>query len=169
MVTRDYVCDINKGDGNQAPVLSIYGGKLTTYRELAERAVDKLRPFFPNMGAHWSQNKPLPGGDFAPDGKDTLLQKFAALYPWIPTGQRERMVQSYGTHATDLVGVAQSVSDLGQHFGAGLYENEVEYLFAHEFAHTADDILWRRSKLGLRLTEKEQAALQEYCDARRKH
>jgi glycerol-3-phosphate dehydrogenase len=168
VVTRDYVFDLNKGDGDQAPILSIYGGKLTTYRELAERAVDKLQIFFPNMKGHWSQKQPLPGGDFPPTGHSKLEAEFADQVPWLPAGQRQRMAQAYGTHAVDVIGSAKSMSDLGQHFGGGLFEVEVEYLCAHEFAQTADDILWRRSKLGLRLTNEEQDDLRAWFETRQK-
>lgn len=165
VVTRDYVFDLNTGEGNQPPILSIFGGKLTTYRELAERAVDKLRPFFPDMPPAWSETKSLPGGDIEPDGINRLRDRFGAQYPWIPTPQRDRMIQAYGTKASDVIGSATSTSELGTHFGAGLYEAEVKYLCAHEFAQSADDVLWRRSKLGLRLSTGEQAALQAWLEA----
>jgi glycerol-3-phosphate dehydrogenase len=169
VVTRDYVFDLNEGDGNQAPVLSIFGGKLTTYRELAERAVDKLRPYFPEMSGAWSDQQSLPGGDFPANERPMLAARLGAQYPWLPIDQRDRMAQAYGTCAFELLGAATSLSELGRHFGGGLFEIEVEYLCKHEFAQTAEDILWRRSKLGLRLSAKEQASLAQWLTEHEAH
>ena len=160
VVTRDYVFDL---DVAQAPILSIYGGKLTTYRKLAEQAVDKLAPHFPAMGSPWTGTKPLPGGDFA---VGSLNADLAARYPWVPAGMLARIARAYGTRVPQIIGAAKSLDQLGHHFGAGLYEAEVTYLREHEFAQSAEDIAWRRSKLGLQLSTTEQQELANWTQLR---
>jgi glycerol-3-phosphate dehydrogenase len=160
VVTRDYVFDL---DIDRAPILSIYGGKLTTYRKLAEQAVDKLASYFPAMLSPWTHSKPLPGGDFV---VGTLDAELATRYPWMPAGLLARLAQAYGTRVAQIIGAAKSLDQLGQHFGAGLYEAEVSYLRDHEFAQTADDIVWRRSKLGLRMSTAEMAELEAWTPLR---
>jgi glycerol-3-phosphate dehydrogenase len=155
VVTRDYVFNMD-GDGNDlAPVLSVFGGKLTTYRKLAEHAMEKIAPYFPDLKGAWTNGVALPGGDFAIDGSDALRREVHDRYPWLDTAQIARMVQSYGTRIFAILGEARSAEDLGQFFGAGLYETEIRYLKHTEFAITAEDILWRRSKLGLKLSAEE--------------
>jgi glycerol-3-phosphate dehydrogenase len=159
VVTRDYVFDLDNADGSLAPSLSIYGGKLTTYRKLAEQALGKLASFFPGMSPEWTHTQPLPGGDFPAADRDSLPTAMAARFPWLPASQCARMAQAYGTRMPNVIGSAKSLDQLGAHFGGGLFEAEVLYLREHEFALTADDILWRRSKLGLHLSDIEQAKL----------
>ncbi len=159
VTTRDYVFNMD-GDGkNSAAILSVYGGKLTTYRKLAEHAMEKIVPYFPDIKPAWTHDASLPGGDFAIDGVDKLRADVASRYPWLAMPQIERMVQAYGTRIYAILGDAESTGDLGQHFGAGLYAAEAAYLQATEFAKSADDILWRRSKLGLKMTEQERLAM----------
>ncbi len=159
VVTRDYVFDLDDGDGAQAPALSIFGGKLTTYRKMAQQAVEKLSPYFDKMGEAWTATAPLPGGDFPPQDVSALRARHAALWPWLSQEQVRRMTEAYGTRMATVIGDATKLEDLGRHFGAGLCEVEVDYLKRVEFAQTADDIIWRRSKLGLRLSTAEQQAL----------
>jgi glycerol-3-phosphate dehydrogenase len=159
VVTRDYVFDLDTGQGARAVALSIYGGKLTTYRKLAEQALDKLAPYFPNLTSAWTHDAALPGGDYAAAKPSAVRDDLAEKYPWLPAPQRDRMAQAYGTRAKRILGNATSLDGLGRHFGAGLYEAEAVYLRDHEYAQSADDILWRRSKLGLRLNALEQASL----------
>jgi glycerol-3-phosphate dehydrogenase len=159
VVTRDYVFDLDTGQGDLAPALSVFGGKLTTYRKLAEHAMDKMSACLPNRSDAWTKSAPLPGGDFSPQDRGALLAAHQAQFPWLPAHQIERMTQAYGTRLPRVIGEATSVERLGLHFGAGLYEAEVRYLRDVEFAQSADDIVWRRSKLGLRLSESERLAL----------
>ncbi|NJM51382.1 MAG: glycerol-3-phosphate dehydrogenase [Sphingomonadales bacterium] len=162
VVTRDYVFDLEGGHGDAAPILSVFGGKLTTYRKLAVHAMDKLRPFFPAMKGDWTKDAALPGGDFPIDGVEALRAQISTRYPWIPVALRDRLVQAYGTRTEAVLGDARSVRDLGKEHGAGLYDAEIRYLITHEFACSADDILWRRSKLGLKMTEEERESLNQY-------
>jgi glycerol-3-phosphate dehydrogenase len=152
VVTRDYVFNLDTGEGI-APALSVFGGKLTTYRRLAEHALEKISGYFPKMGAAWTQDAHLPGGDFAINGVPALRADVAARYSWLPPEQVARLVQAYGTRVFAVLGEAKSVVDLGQDYGAGLSGVEIDYLRKTEFAQTAEDILWRRSKLGLKMTE----------------
>ncbi len=152
VVTRDYVFNLDTGEGI-APALSVFGGKLTTYRRLAEHALEKIAEYFPKMGAAWTHDAHLPGGDFAIDGGPALRADVTARYPWLPPEQVARMVQAYGTRVFAVLGEAKSAADLGQDYGAGLSTTEIRYLRETEFAQTAEDILWRRSKLGLKMTE----------------
>jgi glycerol-3-phosphate dehydrogenase len=164
VVTRDYVFNMD-GDGKDlAPVLSVFGGKLTTYRKLAEHAMEKIAPFFPALKPAWTNGAALPGGDFAIDGGDALRREAHERYPWLDTAQIARMVQSYGTRIFVILGEAKSADDLGQYFGAGLYEAEIAYLQHTEFASRPEDILWRRSKLGLKLNANEIDNLAQYMN-----
>lgn len=144
--TRDYVLEVH-GD---PPVLSVFGGKITTYRRLAEAAMATLRPFFPMAGGAWTSSAPLPGGDFPWDGAATVQAALQRRYSFLPPHTARRLVRAYGTLATEMLGEAQSATDLGRVFGVDLTEREVDWLVRTEWARTADDVLWRRSKLGLR-------------------
>ncbi|WP_460450244.1 glycerol-3-phosphate dehydrogenase [Alsobacter sp. SYSU BS001988] len=165
--TRDYVLTLDApSDG--APMLSVFGGKITTYRKLAEAALAKLDGLLPAAGKpSWTGGAPLPGGDFPKTGYDDLVAETARRRPWLPAGLARRLVRAYGTRTERLLGDARSFADLGRVFGADLTEREVRYLMDEEFARTAADVLWRRSKLGLRLTADEQAALAAFMDRRR--
>lgn len=162
--TRDYVLDLDTGAG-RAPVLSIYGGKLTTYRRLAEAVLKKLKPVLPKaagLPAGWTATATLPGGDFPHDGREVLAAEIASAHPWLDAGVVRRLVTTYGTRTRALLSGATSAADLGCDFGAGLSEREVRFLMAEEWARTAEDVVWRRSKLGLRLTSAEIAALDAF-------
>ena len=163
-VTRDYVFDLDLGGGDAPPLLSVFGGKLTTYRKLAEHAMERLAPYLEGTTESWTGKKELPGGDYDVAQHQALEDRFAADYPWMPRAMLSRMFRAYGKRLPDVVGQSSSLADLGQHFGADLYAREVQYLLSQEFAQSADDILWRRSKLGLRLSAGEQAELAGWID-----
>ena len=158
-VTRDYKL-ILSNDTDHAALLSVFGGKITTYRKLAENAVNKLVPFYPKMSGSWTKDAPLPGGDFS--NQTYLIAQLESSYPWLAIDTLKRMVRSYGTLSYQLLGNSQAIGDLGYHFGHGLYAQEVDYLVNHEWARTSADILWRRTKLGLRFSEKQVIALGQY-------
>ena len=158
-VTRDYKLILNNDD-NQAALLSVFGGKITTYRKLAENAVDKLALFYPHMTEAWTKSAPLPGGDFSE--KATLITQLQVKYNWLPELLLNRLVRSYGTLTNALLGNCSALADLGCHFGHGLYAQEVDYLINNEWAKTSDDILWRRTKLGLCFRKAQVTALDNY-------
>ncbi|MGR3915062.1 MAG: glycerol-3-phosphate dehydrogenase [Gammaproteobacteria bacterium] len=160
-VTRDYVIRLDAPPG-AAPLLNIYGGKLTTFRRLAEAAMTRLAEYFPGMQPPWSAAAKLPGGD-ARGGADAL----AAHYAFIAAPTRARYLNAYGGDVFDMLRGARAAQDLGAHFGHGLYEIEAAYLCEHECATRAEDILWRRGKLGLYFTRAQTAALQRYLESRR--
>jgi glycerol-3-phosphate dehydrogenase len=154
--TRDYVLDLQGRNGEPA-LLDIFGGKITTYRHLAEDALKKLEDRFPAMGHPWTRGAVLPGGDFDVGGFEALVDDLEREFPMIDGAVMRRLARCYGTRVRDMLAGILDIGDLGVHFGAGLYQREVEYLIRTEWAMTADDILWRRSKLGLRLSDAEAA------------
>jgi glycerol-3-phosphate dehydrogenase len=147
-VTRDYVLDLDQ-DG--APVLSVYGGKITTYRRLAEHAMEKLAPFFPGLQPAWTKQSPLPGGVLGTADLASFVAELSQSYPWADVTLLRAYAQRYGSRARDLLGDAKASSDLGEDFGGQLFAREVEWLMREEWAETAEDILWRRTKRGLHL------------------
>ena len=153
-VTRDYVFDLDKEGG--APLLNIFGGKITTFRELAERGMHKIAPFFPNMTSDWTESAPLPGGDMPNADFELFRERLRRDYPWMPRSLRQHYGRLYGTRITQIVGDASGLSDLGRHFGGDLYEAEARYLMTQEWAQTSEDVLWRRTKHSLHLTHEEQ-------------
>ena len=160
--TRGYRLDLSPPPAG-APLLSVFGGKITTYRHLAEEAVEKLAERLPVLrGPSWTLKCPLPGGDFPRQGAEALAAEFRRRHPFLDEREARRLVRAYGTAATDWLGHARTREDLGGDFGAGLSRAEVDYLIAREWACTADDILWRRSKLGLRLDPAQRRNLAEY-------
>ena len=146
-VTRDYVLDMEAPEGGGA-VLSVFGGKITTYRRLAEHAMEKLSAVLP-CGPAWTGTAPLPGGDMPDADFPRFAAGFAAAHPFLPAALALRLARAYGTNAEAVLGGAGSLEAMGRDYGAGLHQCEVDYLVAREWAQTADDILWRRSKLGL--------------------
>ena len=160
-VTRDYVLDIHDAEG-ALPVLSVFGGKITTYRRLAEHAIGKLEKYLPALKPGWTDSAPLPGGDMG--NFDTWLADFRKRHAFLPAELATRLVRDYGTRAETIVGDATSLADLGEDFGAGLTRAEVDYLVAEEWAVAAADILWRRSKLGLRLSKEQADRLEGYLE-----
>ncbi len=157
-VTRDYVFDID-GGGETAPLLSVFGGKITTYRKLAEHALERLRPFLPKLGPAWTAKAPLPGGDMPGGDFEGFLQNFRRSHSWLPMPVARHYARLYGTRAERLLGGARSLGDLGQHLGSTLYEREIAYLRAVEWARSVEDILERRTKYGLHLDAPARAAL----------
>ncbi len=165
--TRDYVFELDLPGG--APLLSIYGGKITTYRRLAEEALQKLAPYLKGAKAKegWTADAPLPGGDFDVSSVDALIAEIRRDYPFLTQPHASRLVHAYGTRTAKCLASAKSAADLGHDFGATLTEREVRYLMAHEWAVSAEDIVWRRSKLGLRLSGEEIVALDAWLSAHR--
>jgi len=158
--TRDYVLKVEAEGG--APLLNVFGGKITTYRKLAEAALEKVALFLPGTSGPWTVGVPLPGGDFPVGGVGALIDRLRVDFEFLDDRWARRLTRAYGTEAREVLGDAKAVADLGKHFGASLYQWEVEWLIAREYARSADDILWRRSKLGLRLSQEEAAALDEW-------
>jgi len=152
--TRDYVLKLD-GENGQPPLVNIFGGKITTYRRLSEKVVEMLRPYFEDLDPSWTAGIPLPGGDFPVDGVKTLTSVLKGGYPFLDLDWALRLVRAYGTDAPKMLGNAQKIEDLGKYFGWNLYEREVRWLIDREWARTADDVLFRRSKIGLRVTESE--------------
>ena len=169
-VTRDYVLKIDALDGTpgpeRAPVLSIFGGKITTYRKLAEHALAELAPFFPQMKPAWTRNAPLPGGDLPRRDRNAWLAELTRRYPQLPTPLLRALSDRHGTRAVRILGDAQSPADLGEDFGAQLVAREIDYLIAEEWVTTADDVLWRRTKCGLPMTQAQRDAVAEYMAPR---
>ncbi|SDU15197.1 homodimeric glycerol 3-phosphate dehydrogenase (quinone) [Pseudomonas pohangensis] len=163
-VTRDYTLALS-GKSDEAPLLSVFGGKLTTYRKLAEAALEQLQPWFPDMADCWTEHASLPGGEKM-DSPDQLARHLTRHSPWLPAPLARRWAHSYGSRSGQLMEGVAKLEQLGEHFGSDLYQREVDYLCRVEWAQTAEDILWRRSKLGLFLDTGQQARLQDYLDTR---
>jgi glycerol-3-phosphate dehydrogenase len=160
--SREYVFEMDEAPGSP-PLLAIIGGKITTYRRLAEAALERLAPYLPErigiLPPGWTGQAPLPGGDFGLDSFERLAADLARDYPFLQATHARRLAHAYGKEAWRMLGTATSAADLGKTFGAGLTEAEVRYLIEQEWARTAEDVAWRRSKLGLRMTPAEIAAL----------
>jgi glycerol-3-phosphate dehydrogenase len=164
--TRDYVFELDATDN--LPLLSIFGGKITTYRRLSEEALQRLTPFLPESFREregWTAASPLPGGDFDVLSLPNLTSELRRAASFIEPDHALRLARAYGTRARDILKGATSFADLGKHFGATLTEAEVRFAIANEWARTADDMLWRRSKLGLRLTGEQAAELEAWMQA----
>ena len=161
-VTRDYKLDLDSRKG--APVLSVYGGKITTYRKLAEQAVDMLLESLNHTQGSWTADEPLPGGDIANADFDSFLAQMKVQYPWLEASLLYDYARNYGTRLHALLADANTMDDLGQHFGGPLYQQEVDYLVNTEWARSAEDILWRRTKKGLHSGANVADALQSYLD-----
>ncbi|MEF1306812.1 glycerol-3-phosphate dehydrogenase C-terminal domain-containing protein, partial [Vibrio owensii] len=162
-ITRDYTLELD-AEYDHAPLLSVFGGKLTTYRKLGEAAMKKLAPFLPEMGKDWTANQTLPGGNFS-CSREQLAKMIHAKYSWASEAMLLRYVTQFGTQTWDLMEGTNSVEDLGHCFSeqaSGVYQREIDYLMNHEMALTDEDILWRRTKLGLYMNEEEKIALAEY-------
>ena len=167
-VTRDYVLNFEGGRGEPS-LLNVFGGKITTYRRLAEEALRKLAKTLPKARDNdgWTAKAPLPGGDFPTDGAPVLIAELQHDYPFLDEAGAHRLVRHYGTAARRLLGVRKTLAECGRDFGGGLTEAEVVYLVDYEFARTAEDVVWRRTKSGLRMSSDEIAALDAWMSARR--
>ena len=159
-VTRDYVFDV---DGSP-PMLSVFGGKITTYRKLAEHALEKLKPLFPQMKPAWTGGSALPGGDMANADFQGFLADFGRRHPWLPEDLAHHYGRLYGTRADRVIADASDMDGLGRHFGGQLYEREIAYLCAEEWAVTPEDILERRTKHGLHLTGHQRGAVRSFMN-----
>ncbi len=161
-VTRDYVLDL---DTDGAPIISVFGGKITTFRKLAEEVVDKLAPVLGIDKPAWtSSNAPFPGGDIDNANFDGFLAEFGRTHSWLPADLAYRYARAYGTRVNRLLAGASGLDDLGEHFGGGLYAAEVQYLVDNEWALTAEDVLWRRSKLGLHVDQETVSRLNAWLE-----
>ena len=161
--SRDYTFEVSEEKG-KAPLISVFGGKITTYRKLAEAATDKICQFFKNTRGHWTKNAVLPGGDF--DNQINLAASLNQEYPWLPENLVSRYVRTYGTTSRDILHNCASVEDLGQLFVGTLYEKEVLHLIKNEWAVSSEDILWRRTKQGLYASDSEVEALDSFLQNR---
>ncbi|MFT4960275.1 MAG: glycerol-3-phosphate dehydrogenase [Paracoccaceae bacterium] len=165
--TRDYVLKVNADGG--APLLNVFGGKITTYRKLAEAALAKIRPFFAEVGPNWTAGVSLPGGDFPVDGVAVLIADLRQEYSFLDGLWARRLIRAYGTEARLILGDAETAQGLGRAFAATLTEREITWLMEKEYARTAEDVVWRRSRLGLRMSKAEIAELDIWMnDARTK-
>jgi glycerol-3-phosphate dehydrogenase len=164
-ITRDYTLRLD-ADAGAAPVLSVFGGKITTYRRLAEHALEKLQPWFSAMRAAWTSGAPLPGGDLPAGLAHYTDVDLARDWPWLPADVRRVLARRHGTRVRRVLAGAQSPADLGVDFGAGLYAREIDYLIEYEWARTDADILYRRTKTGLHLDTAQRAAVATYVAMR---
>lgn len=162
--TRDYVLGL---DADGPPLLNVFGGKITTYRRLAEGALARLAPHFPQAGPAWTAGVALPGGDFPVDGVAALQARIEARYPFLSPPEALRLLRTHGTEVFAVLGEAGSRADLGRDFGAGLTEAELRWFVAREFAASAEDVLWRRTKIGLHLDQDQRQAVAAWFTAMR--
>lgn len=164
--TRNYVLKVSDHDG-QTPLLNIFGGKITTYRCLAEDALDKLDNYLPKHSTEWTEQAPLPGGEFGSDDVSNQVKQLRTDFAFLDEAWALSLIRRYGRRAWAMLGSAKTLSDLGREFGATLTEQEVQFLISEEWARNAEDILWRRSKIGLHMTEEERASLQHWLERQR--
>jgi glycerol-3-phosphate dehydrogenase len=163
-VTRDYGIEVDASAG-EAPLLSVFGGKITTYRRLAEKAVERLATFVSTEHGGWTERAVLPGGDFPNIDLEGYSSMLAERFAPLPSELIARLVRTYGTRTERLLDGARSISDLGEHFGGGLYAREVDYLISREWARSAEDVLFRRTKLGLQATQQTKDRLTAHIGA----
>jgi len=163
-VTRDYALELDTQQG--APILNVFGGKITTFRRLAEEAVDQLCTVLGMSAAAWTGLAVLPGGDLPGASLAVFLRAIAHRFDWLPVAVRERYARAYGTRIVQLIGTARNLAMMGEEVLPGLYEREIDYLCGYEWAQTARDILWRRSKLGLHLPPGSEAHLDAWLSDR---
>jgi glycerol-3-phosphate dehydrogenase len=162
--TRDYVLKV---EDSGAPVLNVFGGKITTYRKLANGALAKIADHLPTTSGPWTHDAPLPGGDFPVSGVAAQVSALKESYPFLTDHWALRLIRAYGTQAKEMLGGAKAAKDLGPDFGATLTGTEVAWLMDREWAREAADVLWRRTKLGLRLSKEQVAALDAWMAERR--
>jgi len=162
-VTRDYTLVVDDRQG--LPCLSVYGGKITTYRRLAESVLERLAPWVRSGRGSWTAGQALPGGEFARAGRDRVLAELRARYPGLDPAYLERLFARHGLRSVDVLGEAGRMADLGRDFGGGLTEREANFFICHEWAQQAQDILWRRTKCGLHMSAAEREAFGQWFDA----
>lgn len=162
-LSRDYALELEPGT---PPLLNVFGGKLTTYRRLAEQAVDQLAPLLGAVSGPWTSAQPLPGGDLGAGGFDSFIARLYSQYPQLPRALLHRYARAYGSRTRCILNQARAPEDLGAQVLPGVYERELEYLIRYEWARSAEDILWRRSKLGLHLDADAALQLTRWLDAR---
>ncbi|CAM3579545.1 glycerol-3-phosphate dehydrogenase [Parendozoicomonas haliclonae] len=158
-ITRDYTLTISETT-ESLPLLNVFGGKLTTFRKLAESAMEHLRPWFPDLSENWTENAVMPGGQIS--SQKEYSEELQATYSWLPPEMSQRFASSYGELSHQFLSGCQTLNDMGEDFGNGLYQAEVDYLRSNEWAEAADDILWRRSKTGIGLTAQNKERLDNY-------
>ena len=163
--TRDYFLRLE--DEKDIPLINIFGGKITTYRKLAESVMQALAPFFAQMSGSWTAGASLPCGDFHVDGFEQLVSDIEDKYPFLPNGVAWRLVRAYGTDTWAILGEAQSVGDLGDDFGAGVYAAELDWAIAHEWVSSAEDFVWRRTRRGLFLSADQVTKINNYVERNR--
>jgi len=159
-VTRDYTLDVHDQDG-KAPLLSVFGGKLTTYRKLAEHALEKLGKYYPKAGPAWTKTAVLPGGKLNGD-RDTYSANLRSRFKWLPETLARRYARTYGSQTELFLSDATSIESLGEDFGHGFYEAELRYLVEKEWVSELDDAIWRRTKLGMWLDKSQQQRVAEW-------
>ena len=158
--TRDYVLKLDQTGG--APILNVFGGKITTYRRLAEAALAKMAPYFPRMPGKWTAGVAMPGGDFAVGDVGALIAGLKQDYAFLTDYWARRLIRAYGTEARKILGDAQAARDLGEDFGATISAKELDWAIANEWVRTAEDFLWRRTRLGLRISPEQAARIDAY-------
>ncbi len=168
-MTRDYHLEVDAPDG-AAPLLSVFGGKITTYRRLAEHALEDLRKFYPGMAGAWTGGKALADGELAnaptfEQAFDRFVDGAAQAKPGLPPDLVRVLARRHGTALDELLEGVRTLADLGRHFGGHLYEHEVRYLMREEWAVEADDVLWRRSKEGLHMTADQRASFVQWMQS----
>jgi glycerol-3-phosphate dehydrogenase len=164
-VTRDYKLELTETTADAPPLLSVFGGKITTYRRLAESALDKLQPHLNSSDQEWTAKAALPGGDLPRADFAAFAEGVHKRWPFLPVTTANRMAHAYGTRVGKILGKAQAMLDLGEHYGAGLTQAEIDYLIANEWARSGDDVLWRRTKLGLHLNEQQRRRVAQLFDS----
>lgn len=156
-VSREYRMTVEADPGGDLPLLTLVGGKLTTYRRLAEAALARLQPWFPQMGGTWTAGAALPGGELGGQAMWAWVDRLRADHPHLPVDWLAALAYRHGSDTRELLDGAQTLADLGRDYGGGLYQCEVDYCVRHEWARTAEDVLWRRTKCGLRMTAAQRA------------
>jgi glycerol-3-phosphate dehydrogenase len=164
-VTRDYRLELTETARDAPALLSVFGGKITTYRRLAEMALSKLQSHLNSSGKEWTDKVALPGGDLPRADFESFLAGVQKRWAFLPAALAHRLARAYGTRVEKILGKAQAMLDLGENYGAGLTQAEIDYLVTHEWARSADDILWRRTKLGLHLSEQECRRVTEFFES----
>ena len=162
-MTRDYVLKL---DDRLAPIVSVYGGKITTYRILEENVLDLLRKVLNIEKPRWTSGSKLPGGELGDSSVEEFANQLSFQYEWLPVSLADRYARHYGVCSHDILNDCSSLSLLGQDFSVGLYQAEVDYLISREFARSVEDIIWRRTRLGMRMNRDQITELRKYVDAR---